>query len=134
MLFHFAVEFKHSHRVVRGSRLLEKITAYLVSIGRLLCLAFLYRWCFLYKISLDWPSYFDNSAVYFKTFGQPWVTRHFDCKVRALHCVELFSLGQQVYYFSFNVNNMVSVILWTVWQSYIGETSSFFMTYKLSSL
>ena len=55
MLFHFVVEFKPSHRVVRGSRLPEKITAYLVSIGQLLCLAFLYRWRFLYKISLDWP-------------------------------------------------------------------------------
>ena len=32
-----------------------KITTYLVSIGRLLCLEFLYRWHFLNKISLDWP-------------------------------------------------------------------------------
>ena len=31
-----------------------KITAYLVSIAQLLCLAFLYRWRFLHKISLDW--------------------------------------------------------------------------------
>ena len=28
---------------------------YLVSISRLSCLAFLYRWCFLNKISLYWP-------------------------------------------------------------------------------
>ena len=41
--------------VVKSSRLLVKITAYLVSIGWLLCLAFLYGWCFLKKIiSLDW--------------------------------------------------------------------------------
>ena len=32
-----------------------KITAYLVTISRLLCLAFLYRWHFLSKISLDLP-------------------------------------------------------------------------------
>ena len=32
-----------------------KIAAYLVSIGLLLCLAFLYGWRFLHKISLDWP-------------------------------------------------------------------------------
>ena len=56
-------------RVVKSSQLLAKITAYLVSIGQLLCLAFLCGWRFLNKISLDW---FDNSAVYFKTFWQPW--------------------------------------------------------------
>ena len=54
-------------RVVKSSQLPAEIAAYLVSIGRLLCLAFLYGWCFLNKISLDWPLYFDNSAVYFKT-------------------------------------------------------------------
>ena len=32
-----------------------KIAAYLFSIGRLLCLAFLYGWHFLNKISLGWP-------------------------------------------------------------------------------
>ena len=42
-------------RVVKSSRLPVKIAAYLVSIGRLLCLAFLYGWRFLNKISLDWP-------------------------------------------------------------------------------
>ena len=36
-------------RVVKSSRLPGKIAAYLVSIGRLLCLAFLYGWCFLNK-------------------------------------------------------------------------------------
>ena len=39
----------------KRSRLPAKIAAYLVSIGQLLCLAFLYRWCFLNKISLNWP-------------------------------------------------------------------------------
>ena len=42
-------------RVVKSSRLLEKIASYLVRIDRLLCLAFLYGWCFLNKISLEWP-------------------------------------------------------------------------------
>ena len=39
-------------RVVKSSWLPAKIATYLVSIGRLLCLAFLYRWCFSNKISL----------------------------------------------------------------------------------
>ena len=44
-------------RVVKSSRLPVKITAYLVSISRLLCLAFLYGWRFLNKIYMyvDWP-------------------------------------------------------------------------------
>ena len=41
-------------RVVKSSRLQAKIATYLVSIGWLLCLAFLSGWCFLFKISLDW--------------------------------------------------------------------------------
>ena len=41
-------------RVVKSSWLLAKIAAYLVCIGRLLYLAFVYGWCFLNKISLDW--------------------------------------------------------------------------------
>ena len=45
----------HSCSVVKSSRLPANIAAYLVSIGRLLCLAFLYGWRFLIKISLDWP-------------------------------------------------------------------------------
>ena len=32
-----------------------KFTACLVSIGQLLCLAFLYGWRLLNKISMDWP-------------------------------------------------------------------------------
>ena len=40
---------------VKSSRLQVKIVAYLVSIGWLLCLVFLYGWRFLPKISLDWP-------------------------------------------------------------------------------
>ena len=44
-------------RVVKSSRLPVKITAYLVSISRLLCLAFLYGWRFLNKIYIyvHWP-------------------------------------------------------------------------------
>ena len=48
---------------------LVKIVAYLVSIGWLLCLAFLYGWRFLNKMCLDvLAAYLDNSAVYLKTF------------------------------------------------------------------
>ena len=43
------------YRVVKSSRQPAKIAAFLVSIGQLLCLAFLYGWHFLNKISLDWP-------------------------------------------------------------------------------
>ena len=46
---------KKCHPLVKSSWLPAKITAYLVSIGQLLCLAFLYGWCFLNKMSLDWP-------------------------------------------------------------------------------
>ena len=41
-------------RVVKSSRLLTKIASYLVRISWLLCLAFLYGWHFLNKISQDW--------------------------------------------------------------------------------
>ena len=55
--------------VVKSSLLPVKIVAYLVSIGWLLCLAFLYGWRFLNKICLDvLAAYFDNSAVYLKPF------------------------------------------------------------------
>ena len=43
------------NRVVRSNWLPAKIAAYLVSIDWLLCLAVLYIWRFLNKISLDWP-------------------------------------------------------------------------------
>ena len=42
-------------RFVKSSRLSAKIAAYLVSIVQLLCLAFLYGWHFLNKISQAWP-------------------------------------------------------------------------------
>ena len=35
----------HPPWVVKSSQLPVKIAAHLISIGRLLCLAFLYRWC-----------------------------------------------------------------------------------------
>ena len=41
--------------MVKSSRLPMKTATYLVSIGLLLCLAFLYGWRLLHKISLDWP-------------------------------------------------------------------------------
>ena len=57
------------HQVVKSSRLPAKITAYLVSIGWLLCSAFLYR---VFKLKIPGlAAYFDNSVVYFKTFWQP---------------------------------------------------------------
>ena len=66
-------------RVVKSSQLLAKIAAYLVSISLLLCLAFLYRWRFLNKISLDWPLTFtthpstsklsDNPEIHCVTFN-----------------------------------------------------------------
>ena len=46
---------KTSCRVVKSSWLPPKIAAYFISTGQLLCLAFLYGWRFLNKISLDWP-------------------------------------------------------------------------------
>ena len=42
-------------RVVKSIRLPVKITTYLISIGWIFCLAFLYGWRFLNKISLDRP-------------------------------------------------------------------------------
>ena len=42
-------------RIVKSSRLPAKIATCLVSIGQLLCLAFLYGWHFFKKKSLDWP-------------------------------------------------------------------------------
>ena len=54
MKFYYAINNRRKHRVVKSSRLPAKITAFLVSIGQLLCLAFLYGWRFLNKISLDW--------------------------------------------------------------------------------
>ena len=42
-------------QVVKSSGLPAKIAAYLVSIGQLLCLAFLCGWRFLCILSLDWP-------------------------------------------------------------------------------
>ena len=42
-------------KVVKSSRLPVKIAAYLVNNSQLLSLAFLYGWCFLNKISPDWP-------------------------------------------------------------------------------
>ena len=74
-----------AYRVVKSSRLLAKIAAYLViSIGWLLCLAFLYGWCFLNKISLDWPPTLTTqpSTLYLKTLWQPCLLAQM---VRALH-------------------------------------------------
>ena len=50
-------------RVVKSNQLPAKITTYLVSIGGLLCLAFLYGRRFLNKISLDWPLIWQLSRL-----------------------------------------------------------------------
>ena len=74
-----------AYRVVKSSRLLAKIAAYLViSIGRLLFLAFLYGWHFLNKISLDWLLTLTTqpSTLYLKTLWQSCLLAQ---KVRALH-------------------------------------------------
>ena len=81
--------------VVKSSRLLVKITAYLGSIGWLLCLSFLYGWRFLNKISLDWlltlttwpsPSKFSDNPenahvetdwLLFKSFSNYWTVFHY---------------------------------------------------------
>ena len=57
-------------KVIKSSLLLAKTAGYLVSIGWLLCLPFLYGWPFLNKISLDWPLTLTTQplAMYFKTF------------------------------------------------------------------
>ena len=43
----------------------------LVGINRLLCLAFLYRWCFLNKISLDWSLTFTTQPSTSKLSDNP---------------------------------------------------------------
>ena len=53
----------HRGRVLKSSWLRAKIGAYLVSIGRLLFLAFLYGWHVLNKISLDWPRTWQLSCL-----------------------------------------------------------------------
>ena len=53
----YRLEFFNPQGCQESSRLPAKIATYSVSIGWLLCVAFLYRWRFLNKIhlSLDWP-------------------------------------------------------------------------------
>ena len=81
--------------IVKRGQLLVKITAYLVSIGWLLCLAFLYGWRFLNKISLDWlltlttwPStselsdnpenaHVETDWLLFKSFSNYWTVFHY---------------------------------------------------------
>ena len=53
---------------VAGCRRKIATRQYLVRIGRLLCLAFLYGWHFLNKISLDWALTLTTQL----TFWQPW--------------------------------------------------------------
>ena len=61
-----------SLRVVKSSRLPAKITKYLVSTGWLLCLVFLYKWCFLNKISLDWLLTMTTQLFTSKLSEKPW--------------------------------------------------------------
>ena len=80
--------------VVKSSRLLVKITAYLGSIGWLLCLSFLYGWRFLKKISLDWlliliwqPGHLLQN---FLTTLRMLMLKLTDCSSRVLATIELF--------------------------------------------
>ena len=70
-------------RVVKSSRLQLKIPAYLVSIGQLLCLAFLYGWRFLNKISLDWPLTLTTQPSTSKLSDNPAIIRY------TVHCMIL---------------------------------------------
>ena len=81
-------------RFVKSSQL-PKIATYLGRIGRLLCLAFLYGWRFLNKISLDWlltlttrPStsklsdnpenaHVETDSLLFKSFSNYWTVFHY---------------------------------------------------------
>ena len=62
-------------RVVKSIRLPMKITTYLISIGWLLCLAFLYGWRFLNKISLDRPLTLTTQPSTSKLSDNPVVVR-----------------------------------------------------------
>ena len=57
-------------RVVESRRLPEKIATYLVSFGKLLCLAFLYGWCFL-KYPWTGRLLWQLSSL-LQNFWQPW--------------------------------------------------------------
>ena len=59
------------NRVVKSSWLPAKIAAYLVSIDWLLCLAVLYIWRFLNKISLDWPLTLTTQSSTIKLSDNP---------------------------------------------------------------
>ena len=63
-------------RVVKSSQLQVKIPTYLVSIGRLLCLAFLYGWHFLNKILLDWPLTLTTQPSTLKLSDNPAIIRY----------------------------------------------------------
>ena len=89
---------------VKSSRLQAKIVAYLVSIGQLLCLAFLYGWRFLHKISLDWPltltpqpstsKLSDNPVQTHVAIGSLWA----NAQLKKLHAQEL-SRDQPILHF-----------------------------------
>jgi len=77
--------------VVKSSRLPAKIAAYLVSIGWVLCFAFLYRWCFFNKIFQDWPLTLTTQPSNSKLSDNPdfWAVFHPFCSV--WHCEKLHS-------------------------------------------
>ena len=58
-------------KVVKSAQLPVKITTYLAGIGWLLCWAFLYRWRFLSKISLDWLRTFITQPSTLKLSDNP---------------------------------------------------------------
>ena len=67
--------FVGHHRVLKSGRLPPKITTYLVSMGRPLCLAFLYGCRFLNKISLDWSLTLTTQPSTWKLSDNPDVNK-----------------------------------------------------------
>ena len=69
-----------SERVVKSTLLPAKITAYLVIISWLLCLAFLYGWRFLNKISLDWPLTLTTQPSMSQLSDNPGARKQVTCR------------------------------------------------------
>ena len=89
--------FSSIFRVVESSQLVAKIAAYMFSISRLHCLAFLYRWRLLNKISLDWPLTLTTQPSTLKLSDNPDILTDFYqlqlcCFLSNKHCLLRSSL------------------------------------------
>ena len=82
-------------RVVKSSRLLAKINTYLVCIGWLLSLSFLYKWLFFKKISLEWLLTLTTQLPTLKLSDNPDYsnnkTRDFNKHRQLMKCVSRFA-------------------------------------------